>query len=193
VSYVPLKKRQRRGAVGDFMTPYEKKGISGKAVFTSITCGDLAPSMMYTEMGVTNEAVTTLVTWIDTRKQPVSDTEKRARALQLDTSKELLAKKETLSAAKEEFTEVLKQLRRDRRIFVQERLAAKYDADIEQCDLKIILADVELDEIQEFMSVASDDVSKANYAFKISKTELAKLRLARGCPEESFLSQIESF
>jgi hypothetical protein len=130
------------------MTPDEKKGISGKAVFPSITCDDLAPSMLHNEMVVTNEAVTTLVTWIDARAQPVSYTEKRSRAFQLETSKDLLAKKETLSAAKEEFTEVLKQLRRDKRILVQERRAAKDNAVIEQCDLKIIFADVELDEIQ---------------------------------------------
>jgi hypothetical protein len=147
--------------------------------------------MLHNEMGVTNEVVTTLVTWIDTRANPVSYTEKRARALQLEPSKDLLAKKETLSAAKEEFTKVLKQLRRDKRILIQERRAAKDNAVIEQCDLKIILADVELDEIQELLSEASDDVSKANYALKISKTELAKLRLARGCPAESLLSQIE--
>jgi hypothetical protein len=54
VSYVPLKKRQRRGAVNAFMTPDKKKGISGKAVFPSITCDDLAPSMLHNEMGVTN-------------------------------------------------------------------------------------------------------------------------------------------
>jgi hypothetical protein len=148
VSHVPLKKRQRRGAVASFVTPDEKKSISGKAVFPSITCDDLAPSMLHNEMGVTDEAITTLVTWIDTRAQPVPDTEKRARAVQLETSKDLLAKKDTLSAAKEEFTEVLKQLRRDKLILVQERRAAEDDADIEQCDLKIILDAVELDEIQ---------------------------------------------
>jgi hypothetical protein len=62
--------------------------------------------------------------------------------LQLETSKDLLAKKDNLSAAKEELTEVLKKLRRDKRILVQERRAAKDNAVIEQCDLKIILADV---------------------------------------------------
>jgi hypothetical protein len=108
VSYVPLEKRQRRGTVAAFMMPDEKKGIAGKAAFPSITCDDLAPSMLHNEMGVTNETVTTLVTWIDTRAQPVLDTEKRAPALQLETSKDLLAKKEFLSAAKEESTEVLK-------------------------------------------------------------------------------------
>jgi hypothetical protein len=49
------------------------------------------------------------------------------------------------------------------------------------------LADVKLDEIQEFLSEASDDVYKANDALKLSKTDLAKLRLACGCPEESLL------
>jgi F0F1-type ATP synthase membrane subunit b/b' len=142
-------------------------------------------------MGLVNEAAATFIIWLDTRAQPVSDTVKRAREAQFQAEKDLVRRKEDLRTAKEECMDVLKQLKRDKKIIGQERRAAKGEADIEQCDLKLILVDVEIDEIEELLKEAADAVTETNNVLKLSKVELTKLKLDRGCPAESLLSQNE--
>jgi hypothetical protein len=130
-------------------------------------------------MGLVNEEVTTYVGWLDYHAQPVSDAEKRARETTFKAEKDLLAKKDNLGSSKEEFAELLKQLKREQTLIAQERRKAKEDTDIEQCDSNIILADVE---IQDLLKEAADAVAGANAFLQISKIELVKLKVARGCP-----------
>jgi hypothetical protein len=93
------------------LSPDEKKGCMGPALFPSLVVDDFVIPMLHGQMGFTNAVVAWCIGWIDSKVQKVGEEEKEARLTVLNATSDLQNKVRARDVKSNELSAVLKQFK----------------------------------------------------------------------------------